>query len=387
MRALAVRPLFLWPLAAAAALYAWFWPLLTPDSSVAYIPWLQHIRAAGVVGAFAAPFGDYTPPFYYVLAALSFFSGVLSDLTIVKLVSVVGTILLTFAVHRLLRALCVAEPWRVAVFTPLLPGVALNASLMASGDALWAAPCVIALACAAERRHLAMLLWCGIALSIKQQAIFAAPFVLGLLLARRVPVRLWPAAPAAMLAMYLPAWAAGWSLSDLLTVYVRQAGFVDSLSLNAPNVWMVVQQLVGPDATALTGVAMATAAGAGIWLAARVSVMRLEGQALIAAALLAPLLIAGLLPRMHERYFFLADVLALVWAAVAGTRRAAGDAMLIQLGSTLGVLAYMSGIGGLASLGAVAMIAATWRIGRALLSAATVANDNAPRLAPTIGER
>jgi hypothetical protein len=224
----------------------------------------------------------------------------------------------------------------------------------------------MALACAAGRRHLAMLIWCGVALSIKQQAIFAAPFVLGLLLSRRVPLRLWPAAAVAFLLMYLPAWAAGWPLGDLLTIYLRQAGFMESLSLNAPNLWMVAQQLLGDKAEALTGVALAAAAAAALWLTRRVASLRLEGPTLVAAALLSPLLIVGLLPRMHERYFFLADVLALVWAAVAGTRRASVDAALVQLGSTLGILAYMSGIGGLACLGALPMIAVTWRVAAAL---------------------
>jgi Gpi18-like mannosyltransferase len=368
---------------AAALLYAWFWPVLTPDITLAYVPWLNHIQEAGPISAFATSFGDYTPPYYYVLAALSLLSGIVPDVTLVKLVGVLGTAWLTIAVHRLLCALDVADPWRIALFVPLLPGAVLNVSVMASADALWAAPCVLALACAADRRHLAMLIWCGVAFSTKQQAIFAAPFVLGLLLARRVPVRLWPAAPAAMLGMYLPAWAAGWSPSDFLTVYVRQAGFVDGMSLNAPNIWAIVQTVPGFDARVLTGVALATAAAAGVWLAARLAVMRVEGPALAAAALLAPLLIAGLLPRMHERYFFLADILALVWAGAAGTRRASGDAALVQLGSTLGILGYMSGIDGFACLGAVAMIVATRRVALALFSAEP-ANDNNPRLAPAV---
>lgn len=369
MRDLLSRFVIFWPLAAAAILYGCFWSILTPDISLSYVPWLQHIEAAGPVGAFAAPFGDYAPPFYYVLAALSLLSGVLPAATLVKLVGVIGTVLLTLAVHRLLAVLKVAQAWRVALFVPLLPGVALNASLMASGDALWAAPCIMALACGVERRHLAMLVWCGVALSIKQQAIFAAPFVLGLLLARRVPVRLWVAAPLAFFLMYVPAWAAGWPLGNLLTVYVRQAGMMDSLSLNAPNIWTLVQQLVGPPAIALTGVALACATAAALWLTRRMAGLALEGPTLVGAALMSPLLVAGLLPRMHERYFFLADVLALVWSATAGTSRARTDAALVQLGSTLAILAYVSGVAGLGCVGAVAMIAATWRIGGALAPA------------------
>jgi hypothetical protein len=90
----------------------------------------------------------------------------------------------------------VPRGWLLASFMPLVPGVALNASLLASGDAFWAAPGIMVLASAARRRDLALLAWCGVALAVKQQAVCLAPFVRGVLLARRVPMRQWTALPA-----------------------------------------------------------------------------------------------------------------------------------------------------------------------------------------------
>ena len=130
----------------------------------------------------------------------------------------------------------------------------------------------------------------------------------------------------------------------------------------------------------LGGLAIAAAIGATAAYVAWFSATPLHGRALANAALLAPLLVVGLLPRMHERYFFLADILSLAIALAWPDRRSWTIAALVQVASVLGLFAYMSGITGLAMLGAVPMIAATLLVARPLLKPA--ANDN-PMLART----
>ena len=176
--------------------------------------------------------------------------------------------------------------------------------------------------------------------------------------------------------MFAPALLCGWPLSDLATIYVRQAGFYDTLSMNAPNVWAIVQAL--PLGVPLTGLANAAALGASAAYAAHFGTRSLTDRAAVAAAALAPLVMVGLLPRMHERYFYAADVLVFVWAAASGRPRDWLTAALVQLGTLLAILGYGGGVSALPIAGAVAMLAATWRLGIPLL--ARPANDDAPVL-------
>lgn len=372
------RPLPLPPvgltLAVTAAVYAWLWPLVIGDIPQSFVPWFEHLVAKGPVGGFAGGFGDYTPPYYYLLALASLFAGIVPAVTLIKAVAVASVALLCLATWRLLRALRVARPERLAAGVALLPSVAANAALMGQCDALYAAPLVMAVACAVERRHVAMLAWAGIALAVKSQAAFTGPFFLALLIARAVPLRLWLASPAAFVACMVPAWAAGWPAGDLATVYFRQAGFFEDLSRNAPNLWAIVQAWPVAGLYPLAGLASVAAVGGAALYTAHFTARGLTDRALVAAATLAPLVVVGLLPRMHERYFFVADILVLAAAAAAGTRRGWVDAALVQAGSLLGILAFLSGLAGLASLGAVAMIAATVRIAAPLF--ARPANDN-----------
>jgi Gpi18-like mannosyltransferase len=353
----------------AAALLAFsFWPISSTDIDLSYVPWLMHMDDVGPAAALSHPFGDYTPPYYYLLGSLTPLRGFFSDITLVKLASLLATLFLSTAVLRLLLALQVHDALQRAAYLLILPGIIFNAAVSASCDALWAAPAVLAMAAAVQHRHRSMLAWCGVALAVKAQAIFAAPFFLGLLLARRVPVGQWFIMPAALLAMYLPALLLGWPLGDLLTVYFRQAGFFERLSLNAPNIWAMVQPLTGnaTDTLALLGKAATVVASAG--LAAFVRHRRPEGADLAAFAALSVMLAVGLLPHMHERYFYLADVLVFCWAVKVRTRSAWNTAILTLTGSSLGIAAYIWQMPSLAMAGGAIMIAATVWLATILLA-------------------
>jgi Gpi18-like mannosyltransferase len=195
------------------------------------------------------------------------------------------------------------------------------------------------------------------------------------LIARRVPFRDWLIMPAALVATMLPAWLAGWPAADLVTIYFHQADWSPRMALNAPNIWAIVQPLPLIGALPLAGLAFAAAIGATAAYIAWLSTQRhLEGRALIAPALLCPLIVTGLLPHMHERYFFLADVLALCLALAMRDPPSVRVAIRVQIGSTAGLLGYLIGLDALAMLGAIVMIMATFNLARPLLFRS--ANDN-----------
>ena len=83
----------------------WQTPLMGRDIWVCYVPWLEHVARAGPLAALGAPFGDYTPPYYYMLALASPLVGHVPSEHIVKLVSLAGTLLLAGAVLHLARTL------------------------------------------------------------------------------------------------------------------------------------------------------------------------------------------------------------------------------------------------------------------------------------------
>jgi Gpi18-like mannosyltransferase len=356
-----------------ALVMAWVtMPTVTTDMPAYLLPWFDHIVATGPVASFEQPFSNYAPAYLYLLAGLSLLSGVLPAIVLIKLLSVAGTVVLALAVRHLLIRFDAPQPVRAAALVFAMPSLLLNATLLGQCDAMWAAPCIMGVAAALDRRHATMLAWFGLAVAFKAQAVLVAPFFLALLIKRKVPLWLWPIAPAVTLATMVPAWAAGWPAADLVTIYLRQADTFQLLSFNAPNIWAILQAL--PLGLPLVGLATAAAIGGTAAYIARFSAQTLDNRALLSAALLATLVTAGLLPRMHERYFFLADVLALCLALVCRDRPSQTIAILVQAGSTLALLGYLSGLTGFVTLGAAAMIVATVKLAVPLLKPAV--NDN-----------
>ena len=309
----------------------------------------------------------------------------------VSLVPIVGAVALMLAVRYLLVVVVAPQPARatalVLMLALALPSAIADTVAIGRFDMLSAAAAVMTLAAAHRRRHVTMLVWYGLAVAIQAAALCAAPVIAALLIGRRVPLRLWPVLPLVALATLLPTAAAGGSIGDLLTGWLRPIVQSPDIPMHRANIWVSVRYLLGSAAPNVAGLAMVSAVGTGAAFVAWGSTQSWKGREVIAAMLLCTLVTAGLLPPMHDASALLADVLALVLALARRDREGWATAALVQTGWW----ANLADTPTLALIGTVAMLWATIRVARPLLKRAS--NDNAcptelwvrvvaPRLAP-----
>jgi Gpi18-like mannosyltransferase len=151
----------------------------------------------------------------------------------------------------------------------------------------------------------------------------------------------WPslgALPAPYLLAIVPTLLLGRPLPDALLVYVAQAGVYDDLSLNAGNPYLFIptawQTLIVPAGLVFAAFALA------YWSrrTARSS-FPLDARGLVFCALLPVLLAPYLLPKMHERYFYAADVFAFAFAF--HWPRLWFAPVLMQVSSTLAYMPFL----------------------------------------------
>lgn len=328
------------------------------------LPWFDHILRNGPIGAFAHPFADYTPPYLYLLALSSLGYPALAPATLIKLLSIASTGFLVLGFADLLKAMGANQ--RQALLLPLLPTVLLNAALLGQCDAIWSGACLFAVAAMIRGGTIASLAWCGVAVAFKAQSAFVAPFIIGALLSRRAPAWQWAIPGLVYAAMMAPAWLAGWPAADLFTVYLRQAGEYDFAGrLATPWIWVGMALHDDAQKFYLVGYAGAIAAATGLGALAYRSTR--TSQAMLAAASLSAIAIPFILPRMHERYFFLADVLAVALALSVRSRLSVIAAVGVQLASLMSLLSYLFFYAHpyptlIGSLFAAASLVATWRI-------------------------
>lgn len=304
------------------------------------VPWYDHIVGNGRIAAFGRPFSNYAPPYLYLLSVTTLFDGLIQSYYLIKLLSWVGASWLVFAAIRLLQSLG-REPM-AALAVILLPSVAANVSMLGQADTFWVAPCVLALAAAVRRRWFWTAFFSGLAFAFKAQALFFAPFVMHLFLTRRASWKLWLVPAAVYVAAMVPAWLAGWPVWDLATIYLKQAAWQPgdgTLFISNGASWWTWFAYISPE-TAISsfwfGYVLTIAA-----VIAYAKFVSLRGdRELLLAAILSAGGMPFLLPGMHERFYMLADVLALIYALAFPSRRAIAAAILIQVASALPVYVW-----------------------------------------------
>lgn len=301
------------------------------DYEVFLLPWYEELKANGGLAAIGRPIGDYLPSYIYILAGLTHLP--IGSLAAIKLVSCLGDAALAAYAMKLVLLRTRRQDLAALAYglVLLLPTVVLNSAAWAQCDSLYTAALLAFVYFMMARRPAAGMAAYGVAFIFKLQAVFLAPLVLLLLLKGRVKFRQLFIVPGLYLLAILPAALAGRPLWDLLTVYFRQAGGYSALSLGAPNLYAFLQ-VEDTLPYSVAGVALFVGVTALLlWRLWRLDFC-LTNAMLLKFALLFALLVPFLLPHMHERYFYPADVLAVV---VALTCRRRWPVAVVVCGSSL----------------------------------------------------
>ena len=278
--------------------------------------WVGFFRSNGGFAAIRLPVGNYNVPYLYFLAAISYLD--IPDLYLIKLFSIAFDVVLAWGGCRLVRLFRGEDsflPPLTGCLLLLLPTVVANGAYWGQCDALYGTLILHALTDAMARRPGRSAVLLAVAFSFKLQAIFLIPLWCAFWFARRVKFRHLLLFPATYFLTILPALLLGKPLSDTLGVYLGQMGVNNALSFNAPSVYQLIPYGTPLDETlaARVGIAAAFALVLGVLGVLFFFRDRLDNAALLTAGVVMAVGVPFLLPYMHDRYFFLADTLTLVW--------------------------------------------------------------------------
>ena len=277
--------------------------------------WVDYFRVHGGFRALRDSVGNYNVPYLYFLAAFSYTE--YSDLYLIKYLSIAFDVLLAWTVMKLVAHFRKEEELRTAAFciTLLLPTVILNGSLWGQCDSIYVALALLALYCALEDRGKAALVFIALSFAFKLQAVFFMPVFFLFFVSGRIRWRdIW-IVPGTYLLSVLPAVLLGRPLLSTLTLYFDQAGSVGSgLNYNSPSLFSFYRGQGGEALLSRMGILLAFLF---CLLLLGVLTIRCAGhddRLLLLAFALCAICIPLLLPHMHDRYFFGADILSLVLA-------------------------------------------------------------------------
>ena len=302
--------------------------------------WVAFYRDNGGFHAFSAPLGNYNIPYMYFLCLFSYLP--ISDLYLIKLLSIFFDVVLAYASMRLLRTVKQDENALFACFFVILflPTVILNGSLWAQCDSIYVALAVLAAAFAMEDRPILAVLFFTLSFGFKLQAVFLMPILLVFWFQKRMKFWHFLLFPVFYVLLVLPAVGLGKPFVETLTLYWSQTGSIgDGLNYNSPSIFAFFWRVQDTETASALGVAAAFLWLSALLLFAYFRRERLQNRGILTLLLLMAVGIPFFLPHMHDRYFFAADALSVVFAFACPLCFLA--APLTQFASLLGYHAYL----------------------------------------------
>jgi len=309
--------------------------------------WYDYFVEHGRLAAFKDDFTRYPLLYLYVVSLSTWLP--LPKLYAIKLFSILCDYLAAWYAFKILRHRFPQGPlpWVAAFALLFLPTVWLNSAVWGQCDVMFTAGLLATLYYVIVRRPLAAMVAFGLACALKPQAIYFVPFLGGWFFRERMPWKYVAVPPLVYAVCGVPAILGGKPVWDVIFRWTQHqnAPQIRELSLGATNWYQWVSNAYY-EVFLLPGIVLAVVAAVFLILgmqqkfrakpltlslspsdeervsasARNIPQAAEQGDGadratwLVTAALLSVLMIPYFLPGMHERYFYPADLISLIYA-------------------------------------------------------------------------
>ncbi len=317
--------------------------------------WVNQYRGMSIRQCFARQVGNYTPFYNYFLILFSRLP--IYDLYLIKILSFYFEVLTAIFVMKLIAKIkgTQVNPLHLAITLILLIPL-LNSSQWGQCDAIYTFFAVAGIYYAINRQSLLCFIMMGFGLAIKMQILFICPVVLILLICRNSKGEkylLWKhiwLAPLVFSLINLGPFLFGGSLFRVIDVYINQI-FVgnpgEALCVNCANAFLWLSRIkqssllypilsfvfVGIVALLLTVIIISII---------KLMKDRLENIDVLMLAVFIPLIEVFFLPKMHDRFFYIAEIFMFIYLMVSSNQGLIRPAYLaLELGVLITYMAFL----------------------------------------------
>lgn len=270
---------------------------------------------------------DYTPTYMYFLVFISWFKVNPESnayLYTLKTISVIFEFGSAFLIFWMVKFIFKKPNWLVllSVFLALfVPQILLNSAFWGQCDSIFTFFIILTLFLYYKKLPLFSAISYGISFAFKLQSIFFLPVLFLLWLNKKYRFWYLLLVPVIYVVLMIPALICGRSFISCLMVYGEQTGEYTYLSLNAPNIYaFVYKSMVTNSSVEQELVPAATVLGLTSILVLCIFIFLthkdITAEELIKISFLIALFAPFMLPKMHDRYFYLAEVLGIMYLAI-----------------------------------------------------------------------
>jgi Gpi18-like mannosyltransferase len=307
-----------------------FFPVKTGDYTSFLFHWMKYITDNDGIFAFKEKFADYTPPYLYILLAGTMTN--INGLVWIKSVSVFFDFIAAFVISRIVW-LKNPGAWKYAFISVLMmPALIIDGAWQGQCDVIYASFVMLSLLGILTKKYFRSFAFFALGFIFKSQSVFFAPVFWFLTLTKNIKLRSLAIIGGLCVAFYglaiLPAYLVGRPLLDtydpitklvtkddgLLTIFFNQSRVYKGIVMGGiPNLYQWIDnsqyEYFYP---AGIMICLVFVLSLGLMILKQ-KVKNISNDLIIKISLLTTLAVPYLLPKMHERYMFLADLISIIY--------------------------------------------------------------------------
>ncbi len=325
-------------------------------------PWIKNFRENGNFAYLSQMQGDYLPLYMTFLAFISLFPGgkeitayqytyLQNDMIAVKSLSYIFDILMAIGIYLIVTHLYKENKGlRLISFAValLLPTVLTNSGFWGQCDVLHTGCIIWAVYFLIKEKPLGSSIFLGLAFAFKIQAIFIVPLFGLAWLHKKFPLRYFLVSFLTIFITFLPCYFAG---AHFLTPFMKYGNLTTEYmdpNLNSGSMYTFIQDIyhnkpaemkkLAYEIIHIAGIIFALIATVTTWFTLYLKKIKLGAKSIVAIGALFSILMPFVMPHMHERYFYVADIMVLLYCLV--NKKKYYLIILMQLSSMITLMWY-----------------------------------------------
>jgi Gpi18-like mannosyltransferase len=281
---------------------------LTNEDMALLEDWYGHFYRNGIRDLANGRFSNYSPFYLYFLWLVRTQSDWLSRSIGIKLIPTAFDLVSALAIFLLshIKFRTDRSFFNSAIFFTL-PTVMFLSTGWGQIESMYTCFLLLCVYFLLKEKPLYALVMYGLAFSVKSQSVFLLPFLGILFLKGKINWYHFLLIPGIYIVLAIPAAFFGRSWQSIFMIYIGQVGQFHLLSMNAPNLYIFVPETYY-DVGVWIGIGIfLVAMGVWGWVSWRAQ-MEFTPRQIMLMALSILVLVPFTLPKMHDRYFYMADV-------------------------------------------------------------------------------
>ncbi len=279
--------------------------------------WIDQLKAYDGLSGIGQNIGEYNVPymlFLNIVARTPF-----NDLYEIKILSVIFDYVGAFAVIKLISLICNTKlitlknlmAYAVCMFSPVF---FFNSAFWSQCDFIYVSMLLFCMYFMIKEKYNKSMIFFGIALSLKLQAVFFLPVIIIYYFAsKKMSAKSFLFIPIIYFVAVCPALFAGRGIKDTFLIYFKQTSIYEILTMECPNIFIF---MTGDYNTFKKAGIILAISLLGIGALICIYKKLYSPNEIVMTAVWSSMICIYFLPAMHERYVFIACVFSVLWAFI-----------------------------------------------------------------------